>query len=67
MVEISQPKSLKKSLNFKMSNMNMNINIKAMKRTGNIANSSWIEQAKFNSYTLPTFTKKIFSSLGKYL
>ena len=65
MVEISKPKSLKKSLNFKMSNMNMNINIKAMKRTGNIANSSWIEQAKFNSYTLPTFTKKIFSSLGK--
>ena len=67
MEEISKPKSLKKSLNFKMSNMNMNINIKAMKRTGNIANSSWIEQTKFNSYTLPTYTKKIFSSLGKYL
>ena len=67
MVEISKPKSLKKSLNFKMSNMNMNINIKAMKRTDNIANSSWIEQAKFNSYTLPTFTKKIFSLLDKYL
>ena len=50
-----------------MSNMNMKINIKAMKRTDNIENSSWIEQAKFNSYTLPTFTKKIFSSLGKYL
>ena len=67
MVEIFKPKSLKKSLNFKMSNMNMNINIKAMKRTGNIANSSWIEQTKFNNYTLPTFTKKIFSSLNKYL
>ena len=69
MVEISKPKSLKKSLNFKMSNMNMNmnINITKMKRTDNIANSSWIEQAKFNSYILPTFTKKIFSSLGKYL
>ena len=67
MEEIPKPKNLKKSLNFKMSNMNMNINIKAMKRTGNIANSSWIEQAKFNSYTLPTFTKKIFSSLSKYL
>jgi len=67
MIEISKPKILKKSLNFKMSNMNMKINIKAMKRTGNIVNSSWIEQAKFNSYTLPTFTKKIFSSLGKYL
>ncbi len=67
MEEISKPKSLKKSLNFKMSNMNMNINIKVMKRTSSIANSSWIEQAKFSSYTLPTFTKKIFSSLDKYL
>ena len=67
MIEVFKPKNLKKSLNFKMSNMNMNINIKAMKRTGNIANCSWIEQTKFNSYTLPTFTKKIFSSLGKYL
>jgi len=67
MIEISKPKNLKKSLNFKMSNMNMSINIKVMKRTGNIANSLWIEQAKFNNYTLPTFTKKIFSSLNKYL
>ena len=67
MEEISKPKSLKRSLNFKMSNMNMSINITIMKGTKNIANSSWIEQTKFNSYTLPTFTKKIFSSLGKYL
>jgi len=69
MVEISRPKILKKSLNFKMSNMNMNmnINIKVMRGMNNIENSSWIEQTKFNSYTLPTFTKKIFSSLGKYL
>ena len=67
MEEISRPKSLKKSLNFKMSNMNMNINIKVMREMNNIENSSWIEQTKFNSYTLPTFTKKIFSSLGKYL
>jgi len=67
MEEISRPKSLKKSLNFKMSNMNMNINIKVMRGMNNIENSSWIEQTKFNSYTLPTFTKKIFSSLDKYL
>ena len=67
MEEISRPKSLKKSLNFKMSNMNMNINIKVVRGMNNIENSSWIEQTKFNSYTLPTFTKKIFSSLGKYL
>jgi len=67
MEEIPKPKNLKKSLNFKMSNMNMNINIKVMRGMNNIENSSWIEQTKFNSYTLPTFTKKIFSSLGKYL
>ena len=67
MEEIPKPKNLKKSLNFKMSNMNMNINIKVMKGMSNIKNSSWIEQTKFNSYTLPTFTKKIFSSLDKYL
>ena len=67
MEEISKPKSLKKLLNLKISNMNMHINITAMKETSKIANGSWIEQAKFNSYTLPTFTKKIFSSLGKYL
>ena len=67
MEEISKPKNLKKSLNFKMSNMNMNINIKVVRGMNNIENSSWIEQTKFNSYTLPTFTKKIFSSLDKYL
>ena len=67
MEEIPKPKNLKKSLNFKMSNMNMNINIKVMRGMSNVKNSSWIEQEKFNSYTLPTFTKKIFSSLGKYL
>ena len=67
MEEIPKPKNLKKSLNFKMSNMNMNINIKVMRGMINIENSSWIEQTKFNSYTLPTFTKKIFSSLDKYL
>ena len=67
MEEIPKPKNLKKSLNFKMSNMTMNINIKVMKGMSNIKNSSWIKQTKFNSYTLPTFTKKIFSSLGKYL
>ena len=47
MEEISRPKGLKKSLNFKMSNMNMNINIKVMRGMNNIENSSWIEQTKF--------------------
>ena len=42
-------------------------NGKSVQEATNIANSSWIDQRKFNSYTLPTFTKKIFFSLGKYL
>ena len=67
MEEISKFKNLDNSLNLKMSNMNMNINIKKIKGFTNIANSSWIDQTKFNQYTLPTFTKKIFASLNKSL
>ena len=67
MEETSKPKNLKKLLKFKMSNMNMNIDIKKVKYKENVLNSLWIEQKKFNNYTLPTFTKKIFSLLDKYL
>ena len=48
-------------------NMNMNINIKRIKEFSNISNGSWIDKTKFNQYTLPTFTKKIFASLNKNL
>ena len=47
--------------------MNKNISIKVMKGTVNNVDGKWIEQKKFNNYTLPTFTKKIFASLDKYL
>ena len=67
MEEIKKPQNLNNSLNLKMSNMNMNINIKRIKEFSNISNGSWIDQAKFNQYTLPTFTKKIFASLKKSL
>ncbi|MDC0152977.1 A/G-specific adenine glycosylase [Candidatus Pelagibacter sp.] len=67
MEEIKKPQNLNNSLNLKMSNMNMNINIKRIKEFSNISNGSWIDQAKFNKYTLPTFTKKIFASLNKSL
>ena len=50
-----------------MSNMNMNIVIKTMKISSNISDSSWIKESKFNHYTFPTFTKKIFNSLENYL
>jgi A/G-specific adenine glycosylase len=67
MEEIKKPQNLNNSLNLKMANMNMNINIKRIKEFSNISNGSWIDQTKFNQYTLPTFTKKIFASLNKSL
>jgi A/G-specific adenine glycosylase len=65
MNEISKHNNVKKNLNFKISNMNMNIIIQFTKIKGSIPNSSWIDSTKIDSYTLPTFTKKIFSYLEK--
>ena len=65
MDEMSKHNNLKKNLNFKISNMNMNIIIQFTKIKGSIPNSCWIDSAKLDSYTLPTFTKKIFSYLEK--
>ena len=63
MNEITKHNNLEKNLNFKISNMNMNITIQFNKIKRSIPNSSWIDQSKLDSYTLPTFTKKIFSHL----
>ncbi|MDA7807469.1 A/G-specific adenine glycosylase [Candidatus Pelagibacter sp.] len=60
MKQISKPDYLAKTLNFKISNMNMNVIIKFSKLKGVISNSSWIDSSKLEDYTLPTFTKKIF-------
>jgi len=65
MYEISKKNDLEKNLNFKISNMNMNITIQFNKIKGPIPNSSWIDSSKLNNYTLPTFTKKIFRYLDK--
>ena len=65
MNEIAKHNNLKKNLNFKISNMNMNITIQFNKTKGPIPNSSWIDSSKLDSYTLPTFTRKIFSYLEK--
>lgn len=58
MKQISKPDNLAKALNFKISNMNMNVIIKFSKLKGEISNSSWIDSSKLEDYTLPTFTKK---------
>jgi A/G-specific adenine glycosylase len=65
MAEISKHNNLEQNLKLKISNMNMNIAIQFNKVKGSIPNSSWIDSSKLDSYTLPTFTKKIFSYLGK--
>ena len=65
MDEIPKHNNLEKNLNFKISNMNMNIIIQFTKIKGSIPNSYWIDSSKLDGYTLPTFTKKIFSYLEK--
>ena len=65
MDEISKNSNLEKDLNFKISNMNMSIILQFTKIKESIPNSSWIDSSKLDSYTLPTFTKKIFNYLEK--
>ena len=65
MRQIAKPDNSAKILNFKMSNMNMNIFFQFAELKNNIPGSSWIDSSKLDSYTLPTFTKKIFSYLEK--
>ena len=66
MQEIIKPKNFNHNLNFKMSNMNMNIEIKNDKITKPIPFSYWINPKKLKKYTLPTFTKKIVKYLENH-
>ena len=66
MQELSKPKNFNQNLNFKMSNMNMNIKIENNKIYKPIAFSYWIDPKKLKNYTLPTFTKKIVSYLESH-
>ena len=63
MQELIRPKNFDQNLNFKMSNMNMNIKVEFNKIVCKIPHSYWIDPKKLKNYTLPTFTKKIFSYL----
>ena len=65
MQELIKPKNFKQNLNFKMSNMNMKIKIQNDKIIKQIPFSYWIDPEKLKNYTLPTFTKKIFTYLEK--
>ena len=66
MKEITQSDSLlnaSKKLNVIMSNMNMNISIDFSYSKSKPKNGFWIEKTKLEKYMIPTFTKKIFSSV----
>ena len=65
MRELSNPKNFNKNLNFKMSNMNMNIKIQFYENDKKIPSSYWVDKKKMNSYILPSFTKKVVEYLEK--
>ena len=66
MQEVIKPKNFDYNLNFKMSNMNMNIKIQTNKTNKSLPFSYWIDPKKLKKYTLPTFTKKIVSYLENH-
>ena len=65
MEELSKPKNFNENLNFKMSNMNMNIKIQYLKNSDNFQSPYWVDEKKLDSYMLPSFTKKIVKYLEK--
>ena len=65
MEELSKPKNFNENLNFKMSNMNMNIKIQYLKKSENFQSPYWINEKKINNYMLPSFTKKIVKYLER--
>ena len=65
MEELSNPKNFNKNLNFKLSNINMNIKIQYPKDNQKFSSSYWVERKKMNRYMLPSFTKKIVQYLEK--
>ena len=65
MEELSKPKNFNKNLIFKLSNMNMNIKIKYLKKSNKFQKQYWIDEKKLDNYMLPSFTKKIVKYLER--
>ena len=65
MEELSKPKNFNENLNFKMSNMNMNIKIQYLRNSEKFHSPYWIDKKKLDNYMLPSFTKKIVKFLEK--
>ena len=65
MEELSNPKNFNENINFKMSNMNMNIKIQYFKNVKRFPSSYWFDKRKLDNYMLPTFTRKVVKYLEK--
>ena len=65
MEELYKPKNFNENLNFKLSNMNMNIKIQYLKNSGKFQESYWVNEKKLDNYMLPSFTKKIVQYLER--
>ena len=65
MEELSKPKNFNENINFKMSNMNMNIKIQYLKNAKRFPSSYWFDRRKLDNYMLPSFTKKVVKYLEK--
>ena len=65
MKELSKPKNFNENLNFKLSNMNMNIKIQYLKNRKKFQTSYWVDKKKLDNYMLPSFTKKIVKYLER--
>ncbi len=65
MEELAKPKNFSENLNFKISNMNMNIKIKYFKNSSKFQTHYWVDKKKLDNYMLPSFTKKIVKYLEK--
>ena len=65
MEELSKPKNFSENLNLKISNMNMNIKIQYLKKSGKFHPAYWVDENKLENYMLPSFTKKIVKYLRK--
>jgi A/G-specific adenine glycosylase len=65
MEELSKPKNFNENLNFKMSNMNMNIKIQYLKNSCKFQSPYWINEKKLHNHMLPSFTKKIVKYLER--
>jgi A/G-specific adenine glycosylase len=65
MEELLKPKNFNENLNFKLSNMNMNIKIQYLKNSGKFQESYWVNEKKLDNYMLPSFTKKIVKYLER--